>query len=288
MKVLIAGAGGQVGQALLAGAPAAIEAIGCSRHELDIADPLSARRALERVAPAVVVNAAGYTAVDRAEAEPEQAFRANGSGVADLAAICAERGIRLVQLSTDFVFDGSSSRPYRTDDPPGPLSVYGKSKLAGETAALSDPRNLVIRTAWVYSVSGTNFVNTMLRLMRERDELPVIADQIGTPTHARSLAGAVWRLVDGGATGLHHFTDAGVASWYDFAVAIQEEAIALGLLDRAAKIVPIATANYPTPATRPAYSVLDKAGTWRLVGAPARHWRAELRDMLSALKEPHE
>jgi dTDP-4-dehydrorhamnose reductase len=284
MKALIAGAGGQVGQALVAAAPAGVEAVACARDELDIADPASARRAIERVAPAVLVNAAGYTAVDRAEAEPEQAFRANGSGVANLAAICAERGIRLVHLSTDFVFDGNRSRPYRPGDPTGPLGVYGKSKLAGETATLSGPGNLVIRTAWVYAAGGVNFVGTMLRLMRERDEVRVVADQVGTPTHARSLAGAIWSLVETGATGIRHFTDAGIASWYDFAVAIHEEARGAGLLDREIPILPIATAEYPTPAVRPAYSVLDKSETWRLLGAPARHWRVELREMIAAQK----
>ena len=141
-----------------------------------------------------------------------------------------------------------------------------------------------MRTAWVYAAQGNNFVHTMLRLMRERPEVRVVADQIGTPTHAAGLAAAIWALVGANATGIHHWTDAGVASWYDFAVAIEEEASAIGLLTRAVPVVPIRTADYPTPAQRPAYGVLDKTATWAIAG-PARHWRAELRDCLAAIKD---
>lgn len=287
MKVLVTGAGGQVGRALLATAPPGMEMSGFTRAELDIADPAAARRAIERVTPAVVINAAAYTAVDRAESEEAQAFRVNATGAANLAEACAERGVRLVHLSTDFVFDGRHSRPYLPSDATAPQSVYGKSKLAGEMAALSNLRNLVVRTAWVYGNHGQNFVKTMLRLMREREELPVVADQIGTPTHTRSLAKAIWALVERDAQGLLHFTDAGTASWYDFAVAIHEEGVGLGLIERAIPILPIATEDYPTPAARPAYSVLDKADCWALLGRPARHWRVELRDMLAREKEPN-
>ena len=285
MRALVTGAGGQLGQALLATVPAQTEASGFTRAKLDIGDPAALRREIERVAPDVVINAAAYTAVDRAESEEAQAFRVNATGVVNLAEACAERKVRLVHISTDFVFDGGHSRPYRPADETAPQSIYGKSKLAGETAALSAPGNLVVRTAWVYGNHGQNFVRTMLRLMRERKELRVVADQIGTPTHTRSLAWAIWSLIERDARGLLHFTDAGTASWYDFAVAIQEESVRLGLLAREIPIIPIATADYPTRATRPVYSVLDKSECWALLGAPARHWRAELRDMLTREKE---
>lgn len=285
MKALITGASGQLGRALLATAGSDVEAVGFGRAELDITDPASLRHGIEQFAPDVVINAAAYTAVDRAESEEARAFRVNAEAVAALAQICAERETRLIHLSTDFVFDGTRSRPYRPNDPTAPQSVYGESKLAGETAALSHPRNLVLRTAWLHGNHGQNFVKTMLRLMREKETLGVVADQIGTPTHARSLAQAIWSLVGHEAHGVLHFTDAGTASWYDFAVAIQEESVRIGLLEREIPILPIATADYPTPATRPAYSVLDKSDCWALIGHPARHWRAELRDMLAIEKE---
>jgi dTDP-4-dehydrorhamnose reductase len=284
VKVLIAGAGGQVGRALQATAPEWAEVTALERRELDITDTASVRRAIETTAPEVVINAAAYTAVDRAESDEEHAFRVNGAGVAALAQVCAERSARLVHLSTDYVFDGEQSRPYRIDDKPSPRSVYGRSKLAGEDAALGYQRNLVLRSAWIYGHDGRNFVTSMLRLLAERDEVRVVADQRGTPTHARSLAAAIWTLTRRDAHGLLHFTDAGEASWYDFAVAIQQEALTLGLIEREVPIRPIATAQYPTPAERPAYSVLDCSACWALLGKPARDWRVELRDMLAAEK----
>lgn len=285
MKVLITGSDGQLGHALLKTVPAWAEAAGYSKAELDITDPLAVRSALERLSPDVLINAAAYTAVDRAESEQARAMWVNGSAVSELAEACAERGTRLVHLSTDFVFDGTLSRPYRPGDAPNPSSAYGRSKRAGETAALSHPRNLVVRTGWVYGNHGANFVKTMLRLMHEREALRVVADQIGTPTHTVSLARALWSLIMADVSGLYHFSDAGVASWYDFAVAIEEEGLRLGLLEREVPILPIATADYPTPAVRPTYSVLDKAECWATLGCPARHWRVELRDMLAAERD---
>lgn len=281
MKVLITGAGGQVGRALQETAPGWAEVVALDRAALDIADPGAIRTALETAAPGVVINAAAYTAVDRAESEEELAFAVNAAAVAALADACAERSARLIHLSTDFVFDGAGSRPYRPDDAPAPRSVYGRSKLAGEAAALGDGRNLVIRTAWVYGNHGPNFVKAILRLLAERDELRVVADQIGNPTHARSLAAAIWSLIECRAHGLLHFTDAGETSRYEFAVAIRDEALAIGLLDRETAIHPITTDEYPTPAERPAYGALDSGGCWALLGGPAKPWRAELRDMLA-------
>jgi dTDP-4-dehydrorhamnose reductase len=282
VKVLVTGSAGQLGRALAETVPPGAAVTGFSRQQLDITDRSAVGRAIEQAAPSVVINSAAYTAVDRAESEEAQAFAVNATGVAVLSEACTAADVPLVHLSTDFVFDGAASRPYRPGDTTGPQSTYGRSKLAGEAAALADPRSLVVRTAWVYGHHGANFVATMLRLMAQRDQLGVVADQVGTPTHARSLARALWALIGQGAAGLHHFTDAGVASWYDFAVAIQEEALALGLLERAIPIRPIATSDYPTPARRPAYSVLDKSECWAMIGGPARHWRAELREMLAA------
>ena len=191
-------------------------------------------------------------------------------------------GARFVHVSTDFVFDGRSGIPYAPDAEPNPLGVYGRTKLEGER--LAGHGALIIRTAWVYAPTGGNFVRTMLRLMAERPEVRVVADQIGTPTYAPGLAAALWALAEKGVTGIHHHTDSGAASWYDFAVAIQEEALAIGLLDTAAPVIPIATAEFPTPARRPHFSVLDKRSTIAALGAPAPHWRVNLRHMLNEVK----
>jgi dTDP-4-dehydrorhamnose reductase len=284
MKCLVTGGGGQLGRALTETRPEGVQLSTLTRAQLDIADPVAVRRAMVEFSPDIVINAAAYTAVDRAESETKAAFRVNAEAVGLLTQECVSGAARLVHFSTDFVFDGILSRPYRTDDPTAPQGVYGASKLVGECAILANPTNLVVRTAWLYATEGANFARTMLRLMAERDEVRVVSDQIGTPTHALSLARATWALIRCKANGLHQFTDAGIASWYDFAVAIQEEALLLGLLDRTVPVVPITTADYPTAARRPAYSVLDKSETWRLLGAPASHWRVELRHMLSGLK----
>ncbi len=196
-------------------------------------------------------------------------------------------GARLVHVSTDFVFDGARSTPYPPDATPAPLGVYGRSKAEGEAAALAAPGALVVRTAWVYAAHGRNFALIMLRFMRERPELHVVADQIGTPTHAASLARALLGLAGAGADGIWHYTDAGIASWYDFAVAIAEEAHAFKLIPAMPRITPIATRDYPTPARRPAYGVLDKTATSAVLGHPAAHWRAELRLMLAELVPGH-
>jgi len=285
VRVLVTGAAGQVGRALLRAAPAGAVVVGLTRADLDVGDATAVAAAVDAHAPDVVLNAAAYTAVDRAEAEADEARRANRDAPAHLARACAACGVRFVHLSTDFVFDGRASVPYPPDAPPSPLGVYGASKAAGEAAvAEACPKALVLRTAWVHAAEGSNFVRTMLRLMEGPSPVRVVADQVGTPTHAVSLARAIWRLTETGATGVHHYTDAGVASWYDFAVAIREEALALGLLDRAAPVVPIRTAEFPTPARRPAYSVLDKTATYAALGGPAAHWRVELRAALAEAK----
>jgi dTDP-4-dehydrorhamnose reductase len=229
-------------------------------------------------APDLVLNAAAYTAVDKAESEEDAARAINAGAVAAMVAALDETGGRLVHVSTDFVFDGTSPRAYRPDDERNPLSAYGRSKAAGEVVLR--PIDLLVRTAWVYSAAGANFVRTMLRLMRERDEVRVVADQIGAPTWAPGLARTLWELAGAEASGIFHHCDAGVASWYDFAVAIQEEALATGLLSREVQVRPIATSEFPTPARRPAFSLLDSSSTRALLGDGHTHWRVNLRRML--------
>ena len=281
MRVLVTGSGGQLGRALAATAPVGVTIIAPPKREFDIAVPEQVRAVVMAAKPDLLVNAAAWTAVDKAEAEEEGALLVNATAVGYLAAAAATVGARFVQVSTDYVFDGQAHQPYRPDMPPVPASAYGRTKLAGEQAAIAQhPAPLIIRTAWVYAASGNNFVRTMLRLMAERDEVRVVADQVGTPTHAASLARAIWAL--GGKHGIFHWTDAGITSWYDFAQAIQDEALRLGLLDRAVRIIPIATEAYPTPARRPPWSVLDKSSSWAITG-PARHWRHELIDCLKEI-----
>lgn len=283
MRVFITGAHGQVGRALLATAPPTATIIATGRTELDICDAGAVCAFVADAAPALIINAAAYTAVDKAEGDEAAALRLNGDAVGSLAAAARDCGARLAHISTDFVFDGAQGSPYAPGATPHPLSAYGRTKLAGERAA--GPGALIVRTSWVYAAIGGNFVHTMLRLMAERDELRVVADQIGTPTLATGIAEALWAMTAQNLAGLYHFTDSGTASWYDFAVAIQEEALALGLLSRSIPITPIATGDYPTPARRPAYSVLDKASTIAALGKAPPHWRANLRRMLGDLVE---
>jgi dTDP-4-dehydrorhamnose reductase len=286
MKVIVTGASGQLGRAIVAATPAAVEMVEMPHAALDIADEPAVARAMARHRPDLIINAAAYTAVDRAEGEAAAAMRANRDGPGVLAGAAATAGARLVHLSSDYVFDGTASRPYAPDAPTAPLSVYGRSKAAGEAAVRQSlPDALIVRTAWLYAAHGPNFVRRMIELLGSRDRIGVVADQLGTPTHAASLAGALWALVGAEARGLHHYTDAGVASWYDFAVAIREEALAIGLLEQAGDIVPIRTEDYPTAARRPAYGVLDKTATYALLEKPAPHWRCALRSMLTGLSD---
>ena len=282
MKTLVTGANGQLGRALAACAPDHIDLIALPSATLDITDRAAVEAAIRDHAPNLVINAAAYTKVDAAEDVPDLADRVNRTGVANLALAAQQNGARLIQVSTDFVFDGMASHAYRTDAPTAPPNVYGKTKLAGETAA--GPSALIIRTSWLYSAYGNNFVATMLRLMRERPTLRVVDDQIGTPTSAHALAAAIWELAATDRTGILHYSDSGVASWYDFAVAIMEEAVALGLLDRPIEILPIPGSEYPTPAKRPHFSVLDKRDTITALGRVPAHWRANLRGALKAIK----
>jgi dTDP-4-dehydrorhamnose reductase len=285
VKVLIAGAAGQVGRALVDSAPTPIEVVKCSHQNLDVADERVVLSCVRLHAPDVIVNAAAYTAVDRAESEPELARRVNSDGPRYLALAAREVGARLVQLSTDFVFDGASPIPYPPEAPTNPLNVYGVTKRAGEQAVLEvlPERSVVLRTSWLYAAQGSNFVRTMLRLMSANGAVRVVADQVGTPTAARSVAQAIWKITERpSVTGIHHWSDAGVASWYDFAVAIADIAALRGLLASAITVTPISTEEYPTAARRPRYSVLDKRSLAVLGIAPV-HWRRQLQSVLAEL-----
>ncbi len=244
------------------------------------------QRAVEAQAPAVIINAAAFTAVDRAETEVDAARRVNGLGPRHLARAAAASGARLVHISTDFVFDGHASVPYAPDAPTAPLGIYGQTKLEGEQAVreLLPDAAVIVRTSWVYAAHGANFLRTMLRIMGEKGQVRVVADQIGTPTAADSLAEILWALTQRpDVMGLQHFSDAGVASWYDFAVAIAEEASALGLLPPGVRVSAIGTADYPTPARRPSYSVLDKRALLAALAPEHHHWRVSLRRVLGTL-----
>jgi dTDP-4-dehydrorhamnose reductase len=288
MKVLITGAGGQVGWELQQTVSTDIEITALHRVELDIADQAAVMSVIKELQPDLVINAAAYTAVDKAEEEVDRAYKVNVEGAANIARAVEDCSARLIHISTDFVFDGTGTKPYLPGDEPKPSGVYGASKLQGERAVMAETsgRAVILRTAWVYSVHGSNFVKTMLRLMAEREELGVVDDQVGTPTWAKELAKTIWLIA--GKTdmqGTYHWTDDGKASWYDFALAIQEEAYGLGLLQKTIPIKPIKTEEYPTPARRPAYSVLDKTSTLEALDCKAPHWRESLIKMLIELKE---
>lgn len=285
--VLITGAGGQLGRELVFTAPTGVQVLALTRSQLDIADAEAVTAVLEELKPGLVINAAAYTAVDQAESEPELAAAVNAVGPGNLARACAGRDIRLIHVSTDFVFDGESNQPYQADSLPAPVSEYGRGKFEGERLvqeALDDA--LILRTGWVYSRHGKNFVKTMLGLMAQRQELGVVADQVGTPTWARGLAEAIWAAASRAhLRGIYHWSDAGVCSWYDLAVAICEEACELGLLPEPISIQPIPASSYPTAATRPAYSVLAKEKSWSDFQLRGKHWRVQLRAMLREIKE---
>ncbi len=282
--ILVTGGGGQLADAL----SVFKDVMTLDQSMLDITRPEDVSRRLDEIAPAALVNAAAFTAVDAAEAQEELATRVNGHGVGILATSCRARGIKLVHVSTDFVFDGTAVSPIPVDHPIAPISAYGRSKAEGEKACLEilGDSALIVRTAWVYASGHHNFVATMLRLMKERDEVSVVDDQRGTPTCATTLASAIVELIARGATGLHHVTDGGEATWFEFAVAIRELALELGLLDDAAVVKPVQTSEYPTPAKRPCYSVLDKTPTFETIGGVALDWRSSLRRCLLDWNDP--
>ena len=278
MRVLITGANGQLGGALQRTAPAWADLNAIDVEDVDLTDAamLTARLVVE--APDVIINAAAYTAVDKAESDEALARAINAEAVAVMVEAMASTGGKVVHVSTDYVFDGTASTPYAPDAARNPQSAYGRTKAEGEDRLR--PEDLLVRTAWVYEAGGANFVRTMIRLMKERDALGVVADQIGSPTWATGLARTLWALIEKGATGTFHHSDDGAVSWHGFAVAIAEEAHALGLIPRVPVINAITTADYPTPARRPAFSLLDCSATRAFLSDAAVPWRDNLRAML--------
>ncbi|WP_159656129.1 dTDP-4-dehydrorhamnose reductase [Vibrio atypicus] len=308
MKILITGKGGQLAWELEQTVPNNLDVASFDAEQLDITNQAKVNEILIAYSPDVVINAAAYTAVDKAETDKETAYAVNEKGSEYLAIACKEINAQLIHVSTDFVFDGTKTTPYQTADTPNPINVYGDSKLQGDLkiSQILGDQAAIIRTAWVYSAHGNNFVKTMLRLMVEKDQLGIVYDQVGTPTWAKGLAQMIWALVaksgdlskyhDSGieeqdvlnrstsSTPIYHWTDAGVASWYDFAVAIQELALKKDMLDKAIPIRPIPASSYPTPAKRPSFSVIDKASAEKASGVETTHWQQQLSVMMDELK----
>lgn len=297
MKILLLGANGQVGHALCRSLAPLGDLICTTRsgqledgspcEHADFDTPDMQPSLIERVSPDIVVNAAAHTAVDRAESERDAAFRANAEAPQRIAEACAARDAWLVHYSTDYVFDGSGKRPYREEDPTAPLGVYGQSKLAGEDAIrASGARHTILRTAWVYAAHGKNFMRTMLRLAAERDELRVVADQTGTPTSAALIADITAMVLARpfAGSGIRHLTATGATTWHGFAEAIVAGAHARGLLPRVPRVVPISTAEYPTPAKRPGYSCLDVSMIEAELGCRLPDWSDGLSNVLDDIR----
>ena len=286
MDILVFGSSGQLAQSLR-DTKKNKEPFFVDRTICDLANPDQVDVILDQKKPDLIINAAAYIAVDKAEKESVLARQVNEASVRRMAAFVHANNAQLIHLSTDFVFDGAKQSPYDPEDVTSPLGEYGESKLAGELAALQEApeSTMIIRTAWVYSEHGSNFVKTMLRLMIEKDELGVVNDQRGSPTYAHGLAEIIWRIADQElfTAGIYHWTDEGNITWFEFAKAIQEEALEAGCLSQAIPINPITTEDYPTPAARPACSVLDNTKLAKLVGIEPAPWRQNLILMLSRL-----
>ncbi|MBD2517413.1 dTDP-4-dehydrorhamnose reductase [Nostoc sp. FACHB-973] len=285
-SILLIGNNGQVGQELQQILPSYGNTISVSRPTVDLTEPDTLRSIIRAKQPQIIINAAAYTAVDKAESESELATAINATAPLILAEESQKLGAFLIHISTDYVFDGNGCRPYQETDATNPLSVYGKTKLAGEQAIQENcTHHLILRTAWVYGNFGkSNFVKTMLRLGAERTEMRIVADQIGSPTWAKDIAAVIGEMIPKLTTdiaGTYHYTNSGVASWYDFAIAIFEEAQQLGFPLKVENIIPITTPEYPTPARRPAYSVLACGKISTLLGKYPPHWRQRLREMLT-------
>ena len=288
--ILVTGASGQLGQTLVRlweqSPIPQFQFSALPRAQLDISKPDLAAAVLSELQPTVIVNAAAYTQVDKAESDPDAAYLINEAGTATLARWAAHSGAQLLHISTDFVFDGSNTSPYLPDDQTKPLGVYGASKLAGEKALLaaSNDNAAIIRTSWLYSEYGSNFVKTMLRLMAERDALSVVDDQIGSPTSTHSLARLIFAMIQKrDYRGIYHWNDGGSISWFEFAQQIKGQALQAGLLKKTIPITPIATSEYPTPALRPAYSVLDRSRALDEFECPALDWKQQLADVIAEL-----
>jgi dTDP-4-dehydrorhamnose reductase len=288
-QVLVTGAAGQVGHALVATCPAHIDLTAVDRAMLDVTNVDAVRSTVRDLRPDVIINAAAYTAVDQAESDVAAAMAVNADAPRHLAHAAREVDATLLHLSTDYVFDGHRGTPWPPDAASAPRSVYGDSKRRGEEAVrdLLGARAIVVRTSWVYAARGRNFVRSMLSRMCAGDALRVVADQVGAPTSAPSLARALWASLElgRGAGRTLHWTDAGVASWYDLAVAVQEEALVRGMLTAPVPIAPIMTRDYPTAAVRPLYSVLETHSSADAFSVPAEHWRVALRRVMDELRD---
>lgn len=283
MRVFLLGGTGQLGRALLADVPPGASVDAPPRSRTDLLVPGSAAAAIGAARPDLVINAAAYNDVERAESDPRAAFAVNADAVGEIARACAEAGARLVHVSTDYVFDGCLGRPRTPGDPPSPVNRYGASKLRGEELARETlgERAAVVRTSWLHGPGGAGFVSAILAGLRDRREADVVSDQIGVPTHAAGLAAAIWRLAARPAvSGLLHWTDAGVASRYDQALAIAEEAERLGLLQGPWRVRPVRTIDRHPSAPRPSCSVLDASGSREILGRVPPHWREGLRRTL--------
>ena len=292
MKVLITGAKGQVGFELMQAVPEWAEATGFGSAELDITDEADVMAACRAVKPDMIINAAAYTAVDKAETNRGMAFAVNEKGIDHLGKAAAERDIPVLHISTDYVFAGAKSTPYTEIDECNPQSVYGASKLAGEQAlAQRTDKHIIMRTSWVFGRHGNNFVKTMLRLGKERDTLGVINDQKGCPTSARSIALTLWNMAEHYRQeqslpwGIYHFCNDAPCSWYEFACAIFDEAVLQGLLAKAPTVNPIPTEAYPLPAKRPQYAVMDACKLIHTFCQSRVLWQHELRDMLASVEQ---
>lgn len=295
--ILICGGQGQLGQAfssLEEHVQSGCNLLLASRSDLDITDLESIQQALERYRPDVLINAAAYTAVDKAESEPKTAYLVNALAPGLLAQACAQHGIGLIHVSTDYVFDGQAAQPYAEDAPTGPMSIYGRSKLDGEQAVLAAlPSAVIVRTSWVFSQFGNNFLKTMLRLGRERRELSIVSDQVGGPSYAPHIAQVLLllarRLKPGvqAPRGVYHYAGQPDVSWYDFAQEIFHQAVQMGLLAESPSLRPISTRQYPTPARRPAQSGLSQLRLDELLGAQIipRDWRSGVHTSLQALQQ---
>lgn len=289
MKILVIGKSGQLAWELNQLSSTDHEVVCLGRNDVDIASSSSLTAILITYKAEAVINASAYTAVDQAESDTENAYALNALSVGNIAHACKSLSIPLIHISTDFVFHGDKGSPYLSSDDINPLGVYGASKAEGEKliTEIYPENSAIIRTSWVYSTHGNNFVKTMLKLMSSKPELGVISDQIGSPTYAKGLAEAcILSLTNtvNKLNGIHHYTDTGVASWFDFAVAIQNIGLEFGLLDKKIPIKPITSAQYPTPAQRPHYSVLSKTSlVEELPEVTLLHWQEQLRNMMAEL-----
>jgi dTDP-4-dehydrorhamnose reductase len=287
-KILVTGGNGQLGKELreFSSFHTGLEFVFLSKEELPIHQFELVRNYFNTVKPAYCINCAGYTAVDKAESEKDLAFLINGEAVGVLAAVCKEHDTRFIHISTDYVFNGDAGYPYTENFPTDPINVYGASKLEGEDQAIQlNPDSIIIRTSWLYSSLGKNFVKTMIQLMNEKDQIKVVKDQLGSPTNAADLAETIFNIIGlchleiyDWNPGIYNFSNEGIISWYDFAKAIKE------IRNSPCDIKPISTKEYPTPAKRPAYSVLDKSKIQKTYGIKLKKWKQSLEDCIKQLQ----